>query len=169
MNRMELIFELAKPEEAAEIANVLNAAAERLSDKFGLGHWSRLVSEKGVLLGIGNTSRFLAAKQNGTIIGVLRLVQKKPWAIDPAYFTPCKRPLYLVDMAVIPELQGKGVGRRLLEEAQKAARDWPAQAIRLDAYDTEAGAGGFYLKCGWQERGRVVYRKAPLIYFEWML
>jgi hypothetical protein len=49
------------------------------------------------------------------------------------------------------------------------ARAWPSQAIRLDAYDATAGAGRFYLKCGFREVGRVTYRKVPLIYFELLL
>jgi hypothetical protein len=49
------------------------------------------------------------------------------------------------------------------------ARAWPSQAIRLDAYDADAGAGGFYAKCGFREVGRVTYRTVPLIYFELLL
>lgn len=41
--------------------------------------------------------------------------------------------------------------------------------MRLDAYDADAGAGGFYAKCGFLEAGRVTYRKVPLVYFELML
>ena len=48
-------------------------------------------------------------------------------------------------------------------------RRWPAQAIRLDAFDAEAGAGLFYAKCGYAERGRVTYRNVPLIYYERLL
>jgi GNAT superfamily N-acetyltransferase len=108
---------------------------------------------------IGRSSR-------GEPIGVLRLATKKPWAIDIAYFTPCRKALYLTDMAVAPRVQGRGVGRALLEEAWALALAWPAEAVRLDAYDAPAGAGGFYLKCGLEERGRVVYRNTPLIYYE---
>jgi hypothetical protein len=49
------------------------------------------------------------------------------------------------------------------------ARAWPADAVRLDAYDAPAGAGGFYARCGYRERGRVTYRGVPLIYFEHVL
>jgi GNAT superfamily N-acetyltransferase len=69
-------------------------------------------------------------------------------------------------MAVIPSMPRQGIGRQLLDEAAKQARLWPADAIRLDAFDADAGAGWFYAKCGFQEVGRVTYRKAPLIYFE---
>ena len=30
---------------------------------------------------------------------------------------------------------------------------WPVDAIRLDAYDADAGAGGFYAKCGTARSG----------------
>jgi len=56
-----------------------------------------------------------------------------------------------------------------VEEAIRRAKAWPADAIRLDAYDTAGGAGAFYLQCGFREVGRVVYRKTPLIYLEMML
>ena len=42
-------------------------------------------------------------------------------------------------------------------------------AIRLDAFDAKAGAGGFYAKCGYTEVGRTSYRNAPLIYYQLLL
>ena len=33
----------------------------------------------------------------------------------------------------------------------------------------DAGAGEFYARCGYVERGRTVFRTAPLIYFERLL
>jgi ribosomal protein S18 acetylase RimI-like enzyme len=90
-------------------------------------------------------------------------------AIDRKFFKDGDRPLYLTSMAVIPEMQRQGIGRRCIEGALDAARKWPGDAIRLDAYDAEAGAGEFYRKCGFHEVGRAEYRNVPLIYFEWLL
>jgi len=72
-------------------------------------------------------------------------------------------------MAVHPEYQGKGMGRLILKEAENLSRIWPSDAIRLDAWNSEAGAGPFYARCGFREAGRAIYRKAPLIYFELIL
>jgi GNAT superfamily N-acetyltransferase len=72
-------------------------------------------------------------------------------------------------MAVLPAMQRKGIGRRCLEEAERLAREWPADVIRLDAYDAAAGGRGFYQSCGYLEKGRVCYRNAPLIYYERVL
>jgi hypothetical protein len=56
-----------------------------------------------------------------------------------------------------------------MEDARTIAESWPADAIRLDAYDAKAGAGSFYSKCGFHERGRVVYKGDPLVYYELLL
>jgi GNAT superfamily N-acetyltransferase len=154
--------------EAAEIAALRVAAAEDLTARFGKGFWSSSATERGVLLAM-KRGRVVIATRAGAIIGTQTLSTWKPWAIDKSYFTRVDRPLYLTSMAVEPRLQGQGVGRALLEAAEKAARAWPAQAIRLDAFDADAGAGGFYAKCGYRETGRATFRSVPLIYYELLL
>lgn len=158
-------FGIATPADAARIATLRNAVAGRLTASFGHGHWSGCVTEKGVLRGI-RTSRVLMALRGRSLLGTLTLVTKKPWAIDVSYFTPVKRALYLIDLAVAPDGQRQGVGRRLLEQAALEARAFPAEALRLDAYDAAAGAGEFYVRCGFREAGRVTYRGVPLVYYE---
>lgn len=162
---MALTIAEATTDDALAIAAVRSRAADALTKEFGEGHWSAPATEKGVLFSM-RYARVLVAKQAGRIVGTLRLANKKPWAIDPEYFTAVKRAIYLTDMAVDPASQGKGAGRALIDHALVVARDWPANSIRLDAYDAAAGAGGFYAKCGFREAGRVVYRKTPLVYYE---
>jgi GNAT superfamily N-acetyltransferase len=143
------------------------SVAAQLTDEFGRGHWSSAVTEAGVTRAIA-TSRVLVARDGSGVIGLLRLTTKKPWAIDPDYFEPVHRPLYLVDMTVDPSRQRQGLGKLLLEHAKQVARESPADAIRLDAYEGH-GTDQFYTKCGFKEVGRVVYRGVPLIYFEVVL
>jgi GNAT superfamily N-acetyltransferase len=114
-------------------------------------------------------ARVVIARKREIIVGTLRLANKKPWAIDVSYFTPVKKAIYLTSMAVLPKLQRQGIGRLLIEEAVAQARAWPADAIRLDAFDADAGADGFYARCSFRETARVVYKKNPLIYFELIL
>jgi GNAT superfamily N-acetyltransferase len=158
----------AKPGDVPVIAALQNAAAGALTARFGEGHWSSLVTERGVATAERHARRRVG-RSGKRVLTVLRLATKKPWAIDVAYFTPVKRPLYLTGMAVSVAHQGQGLGRLALEDAIAVARSWPADAIRLDAYDADAGAGSFYAKCGFQERGRVVYKGGPLVYYEFLL
>ena len=114
-------------------------------------------------------SQVYVARDGAEIVATLRLATKKPWAIDTRYFTACSRPLYLVAMAVAPARQRQGLGRKSLDEATRIPHDWPADAVRLDAFDAPAGAGDFYARCGWSEVGRASYRNTPLIYYEFVL
>lgn len=116
-----------------------------------------------------NTSRVLLAQDGDGIVGTVRLATYKPWAIDATYFAPVERPVYLVDMAVAPRAQRRGIGRQLVRAAVRIAEGWKMQAIRLDAYDHAAGAGLFYAKCGFTEVGRNTYRTTPLIYYQLLL
>lgn len=161
-------LELAAPDDASAIASLRNATADELSRVFGPGHWSGQCSERGVLSGM-RRSRVFVARRRGKLIATLTLQTRKPWAIDTAYFTPCKRPLYLINMAVAPKQQRTGIGRACLEAARVLAENWPADTIRLDAYDAAAGAGEFYARCGYREVGRVVYRSVGLVYYELIL
>lgn len=168
---MEYLFAVATEADAGALAALRNAVADDLTRKYGIGAWSPATTEDGVRpeFRLPRLSRIIVARRLGAVVGTLRLATKRPWAIAAAYFSPVPRPLYLTSMAVHPDFQRKGLGTALIREAEAAARAWPADAIRLDAFDAEAGAGAFYLKCGLREVGRVTYRKSPLIYFEALL
>ena len=165
---MDLELVPATPDQAAEIAALQTAVAADLTERFGTGPWSAAVSERMALFH-QRTGVVYVARQGGQLIATLRLCTKKPWAIDRTYFTAVKKPLYLHDMAVAPAWQRRGVGTTCLDRARRIAVGWPADAIRLDAFDAPAGAGDFYRKCGFREVGRVTYRKVPLVYFEAVL
>lgn len=165
---MKLSIREAVAADAQEIAALRIEAANDLTARYGKGFWSSNTTEKGVLLGI-DKGKVLIATSAGTIVGTLTLSTRKPWAIDASCFTRVKTPIYLTSMAVEPKLQGRGVGRSMLAAAEESARSWPGHAIRLDAFDADAGAGEFYAKCGFTEKGRAVFRSVPLIYFERLL
>lgn len=166
--QMDLSLRPGTPDDVTAIVHLRNAVAENLTAQYGRGHWSTLATERGVLSAM-KQSTIWVARNGDDVLATVRLSTKKPWAIDASYFTPSKRALYLTDMAVHPRMQHRGMGRRVIDDAKRIAREWPADAIRLDAYDAAAGAGEFYGKCGFREVGRVSYKGTPLIYFEMLL
>src|SRR5688500_8824249 len=125
------------------IAALQNAAAGALTARFGEGHWSSLATERGAALAQRH-ARVRVGRSGKRILTVLRLATKKPWAIDVSYFTPVRRPLYLTGMAVSVGHQRQGLGKLALDDARAVAKSWPADAIRLDAYDADAEAGDLY-------------------------
>jgi len=168
VTRVPLKFRDATVDDVPVIAGLHNAAAGVLTHRYGPGPWSSLVSERGAELAQRH-ARVRVGREGRRIVTVLRLATRKPWAIDVSYFTPVKRPLYLTGMTVSVTHQRQGLGRLALEDACAIAEAWPADAIRLDAFDADAGAGGFYARCGFTACGRVVYKRDPLVYYERLL
>ncbi len=164
-----LVFSTAGTDDASELCALINAVAIDLTERYGDGHWSRFANEHGTLRRINDSRVIIARDTHGRLAGTLELVTRKPWAIDRVFFTPVKRPLYLLNMAVDVSMQGRGIGRALLAEAERVARAWPAQSVCLDAYDANAGAGPFYARCGYREVGRKVYRGVALVYYECLI
>jgi len=165
---MRVKLQIATADDVSDLVCLQTAVNEHLTSQYGKGHWSSGVTEKGVLFAMKISTVYLV-RDHSRLIATLTLSTRKPWAIDKKYFSPSKRPLYLTAMAVGPNEQRKGVGRLCIDEARRIAGRWPSDAIRLDAYDAEAGAGEFYRKCGFREVGRASYRNTPLIYFEMLL
>ena len=159
------MFTRAEAADAPVIADIRNAAARQLTTQYGKGHWSNELTERSAVAELRH-AQVLIAWQGADAAATFRLATRKPWAIDRSYFSDCKLPIYLTGMAVRPDLQSRGVGRLCVFEALRLVRAWPADALRLDAYDARAGAGTFYCKCGFREVGRTSYRSVPLIYYE---
>lgn len=165
---MSLRQEVAVDADVPSILELRAAVADALTKRYGPGSWSRHSTEKGVRFEM-HSPGFLVFRQRGKIVATLRLVTKKPWAIDLQYFKAVRKPLHLVAMAVMPTRQRRDLGRECMGAAVAFARQSAANAIRLDAYNAPAGAGEFYAKCGFQEVGRASYRGCPLRYFEMIL
>ena len=164
-----MLIKRATPAIAPAIAALRNAAADHLTKQYGKGYGSGQCSDRGVRGDMQRGGAVYVARIGRTLVGTMTLGTRKPWAIDPLYFAASRAPLYLTNMAVAPEHQRSGVGRALLEEAARIAPQWPADAIRLDAFDADSGAGPFYAKCGFRAVGRKSYRTVPLIYYELLL
>jgi ribosomal protein S18 acetylase RimI-like enzyme len=59
------------------------------------------------------------------------------------------RPLLNIhDLAVLPERRGRGIGRRLLAEVDRRARERGACKVTLEVHDTNAGAKRLYASHG---------------------
>jgi GNAT superfamily N-acetyltransferase len=165
---MALLFSLATGADIPELLKLRLAVDADQDRRFGADRWTTTISEGSVARGL-RSSRVVVARQDGRIVGALRMATKKPWAVDLKYFTPVVKAVYLHDVNVEPRWQRSGVGRQLIERAKTVARAWPVDAIRLDAYDGPSGGGPFYEKCGFTAVGRAVYRRAPLVYYEFLM
>src|SRR3989454_476353 len=115
----QIKLETATTDDASAIASLRRAVARDLTRRYGKGPWSTSSTEKGVLFDM-RRSMVCVARARGAVIATLNLSTRKPWAIDRKYFSACTAPLYLTSMAVHPDLQRTGIGRRCVDEARKS-------------------------------------------------
>ncbi|MGM7720777.1 GNAT family N-acetyltransferase [Metabacillus sp. Hm71] len=90
----------------------------------------------------------LIALVNGQVVGYL--------GFHPP--TPLKTNQHVmeIDLAVDPEYQGTGIGRKLLENYKQRARKKGISKLSLRVLATNEGAIQFYKKCGFIEQGRLI-------------
>jgi GNAT superfamily N-acetyltransferase len=158
---------VATAEDIPALVALRTAVANDMTRQFGEGDWSTVPSEALVERQL-RASRVLVVRRSGELVGTVRVTTALQWAFDASCFTPAKTALYVLGLAVSPHARGEGIGQQLMETAKQTAHSWPADAVWLDAYDHAAGAGGFYIKCGFHAVARTSFGQIPLIYFEWL-
>ena len=163
---MTSLLTTATAADAADVAALRNAVASALTAQHGIGHWSSVSTLPAIRSSLKRSSVYIVRDSAARAVATVELTITKPAAIDSRCFTRIERPLYVVGMAVDPGRQRSGIGRACMADAVEICREWPADGLRLDAYDDAAGASDFYRKCGFAEVGRGEYRGRALIYFE---
>ena len=138
-----------------------------MTQRFGEGGWSAIASKTEVLKQL-RASRVLVAKFDGEVVGTVRLAAVKSWAVDWRMFTRVPSALYVLGLAVTPTSRGRGFGRALMEAAKDATRSSSTDALWLDAYDSAAGAGPFYARCGFRHVGNTSHNGRALLFYEWL-
>jgi GNAT superfamily N-acetyltransferase len=149
---MRIQLDLATAADVLPLVELRAAVAEKLTARYGKGPWSHASTEKGARFEL-RTSRVFVARAGGRLIATLRLATKKPWAIDTSYFSACRRPLYLLSMAVAPDLQQQGIGRRCVEEI-KAIGSALARGCHSPRCVRRRGWCRTILREMWFQRGR---------------
>jgi GNAT superfamily N-acetyltransferase len=156
----------ATDEDVKKVRVILAAAAADLTARFGAGHWSGVRSPETLRKYISE-GRLYLIEGDGVAVGTLRLTDRKiPFYRGEWFADPKAGACYLLDMAINPTHQRRGIGRGATRLAEELARARGMTAIRLDAYRGPAGAGGFYLKCGYQLVHSGEFNGIALDYFE---
>ncbi|GAA5513412.1 hypothetical protein Dcar01_02147 [Deinococcus carri] len=98
-------------------------------------------------------TRILVAENGGEVVGTLAL------SIIPN-LTRDARPYALIENVVTcEERRGQGIGRRLLEEAERLARDREAYKLMLMSGNVRGEAHAFYRRCGFNGETKTAFEK----------
>jgi predicted N-acetyltransferase YhbS len=162
-----ITISLANAEDVKALAAMRAAIAQDMTERFGDGAWSTVPSKVTVMKQM-RASRVLVARREAKVVGTVRLATARPLAFDSSAFTPVNQALYVLGLAVAPQMRNQGLGRSLMDAAKEAASSSGVDALWLDAYDHPAGAGPFYAKCGFRHVGKTLHNNQPLFYYEWL-
>ena len=96
-----------------------------------------------------------ALRAHPTALVLLAFVGSEPVGIVVGFFglsTFQARPLLNIhDLAVVPAHRGRGIGRALLREAEKRARDRGCCKLTLEVQDANTRARGLYASFGFED------------------
>jgi GNAT superfamily N-acetyltransferase len=165
-NNLAVSLRPALAGDVACVRAILAAAANDLTARCGLGHWSAVRSAE-TLRKYADDGELYLIEADGRAVGTFRLTDRKIGFYRSDWFAnPADPAFYVLDMAIHPEHQHRGIGRGSMGSADELAFSRGLKAIRLDAYTGLAGAGGFYRKCGYRLVHEGAFNGVPLEYYE---
>ncbi len=118
--------------------------ANEVLDQHSVAVFEALLADPGVTI--------LVAERAGHLIGYSRVSNG---ARDPR--VPAAAAAELDRLYVQERFTGRGVGRDLLRQAEKAAAARGAEMLWLTAWEGDARALRFYPRCGYEDLGGTVY------------
>jgi|GEM_PF-1490549 len=170
----EVCFELATRDHAKAIEGMRRASGAFLTEKLGPGHWSGSTRIQSIRERIHNAdpdslrrmTLFIASK-GGEAVGSVAVSTFPPGFWKRHFWRePKASGLGVFNLVVYPELQGKGIGRFLMDGVEGLARDHGIPYVRLDAYTANPFSTGFYRHIGYEERAKIDVRSVRLTLFE---
>ena len=103
---------------------------------------------------VDDAGRIVLAEEDGAVLG---LVYYSIVAADNVIFRS-DRLVYVDEQVVLPEHQGRGIGRTLMDHVEDRAREEGIHTVKLQVWDNNEGAIGFYRSMGYGPRQRVLWK-----------
>lgn len=103
---------------------------------------------------VDDAGRIVLAEEDGAVLG---LVYYSIVAADNV-ISRSDRLVYVDEQVVLPEHQGRGIGRTLMDHVEDRAREEGIHTVKLQVWDNNEGAIGFYRSMGYGPRQRVLWK-----------
>jgi ribosomal protein S18 acetylase RimI-like enzyme len=159
---MELHYQQLSPAQVEPVHEILRLCGLDMQERLGLSHWVppypleklRQDAENRQVYAVLHENQVIATFTLGTALP--RSYEKIP-AILQMWNTPQPRALYINHLAILPSLQGRGLGRRCTQMIESMAAEQGCEVMRLDAYSKHTGLQIFYSKLGFRNIGHFVF------------
>ena len=153
----ELIVKRAEEQHYEQIRSFYHSMTDQMEERGYVITWVKDVHPSPGLLAesIREGTLYFGCLDNTLVSAMVlshrhnREYQDIKWAedLDDSQF------LVIHALGVHPDVTGKGIGDRMVQEAVRIAADSGARAIRLDVLASNEPAKKLYLRCGFEYRG----------------
>jgi len=158
-------IKLATESDIDRIKQIYYECSADMQTKFGLDHWSNPYPQDVLKRRINNGMVYMVL-QHSIQIGTFMLVPEYPESYINAVEEDDTSFLYLSRLAILPETQSKGIGSKVLENAEKIAREQGAKVLRLDLLSNHKHLEKFYIKNGYKKIGTGNTRRFTISFME---
>lgn len=168
---MKLAIQQVGPGDVEELHSILEKCGQDMQARFGLAHWVPAYPLH-LMRRETETKNVYAVRKGDQVVATFTIGTQAPSYYDLSMWEdPGAKALYVGHLAVLPALQGKGIGRWCMENIERLSIDAGCTAVRLDAYDKHVGLHEFYRHLGYQERGVLrfntkLYGETGAVFFE---
>ncbi|UQZ33239.1 N-acetyltransferase [Paenibacillus sp. PK3_47] len=161
----------AQREEVGEIMELI-AKCVQVMQAGGSDQWDDSYPNQEIISSDIENGTLYAYVDNGAIAGILVLDENQSEQYRDIKWTQEQGPhLVMHRLAVHPEVQGKGIARKLIAFAEEHARLAGYTSIRMDTYARNTRALAIYPNLGYEKRGEIFFpgRTASFPVFEKVL
>jgi ribosomal protein S18 acetylase RimI-like enzyme len=147
----------ARKEEIDEIMELI-AKCVQVMQAGGSDQWDEHYPNREIISLDMERGSLWVCEENNAVAGILVLDEHQSEQYEEIEWTETQGPhLIMHRLAVHPEVQGKGIARRLSTYAEEYARQNGYSSIRLDTYAKNTRALALYPKLGYDFRGEVSF------------
>jgi GNAT superfamily N-acetyltransferase len=181
---MDLKYRRAAPGDVDPLHAIVAACGLHLHRTLGLPHWDPpyalermrqdaaerevyAVTDGETEAGAADAFTAGAPQPRGRIVGTFTVGERPIACYSPSLWSvPSASALYLNRLAIVPDLQGRGLGRACMAEVERLAALRDSAFVRLDAVTAHAALCDFYRRLGYLERGPFDNLGVPVTCFE---
>ena len=159
---MMLAIRRVSPEEIEPLQEILQKCGLDMQRRFGLGHWMPPYPLD-ALRKSAEERNVYAVHDGDALVGTFTTGTQPPSyyltipGVQEAWDTSGEPALYVNRLAVLPELQGRGIGTWCMKTMERLARAEGCRAVRFEAYDKHLELLEYYDRLGYHRRGAFTF------------
>ena len=163
----DLVIRRASEEDLPAIERLARTCIDDMRHQ-GIDQWDDVYpTSEHFAADVAEASLWVACLSIDLIVGAVTLNQRQDTEYGAvSWSVPGTRVAVAHRLMVSPDAQNRGLGRRLMEFAERLAIAQGCDVMRLDAFSRNPGALQLYRSLFYREAGQVTFRKGAFTCFE---